>query len=126
MIRLLLTCCLALAAFLPLAEAQMRPPGYDRAVQIERERRNIPQLDRDSITIVDTVAIMDPVTSEESIQVITSVYSMRDYLTVFWQMGNPDILLDHQPHVILDPKTYEEITIRLTPDSKIEVNPKQE
>jgi hypothetical protein len=125
MIRLLVMSCLALITFMPVAEAQMRPPGYDRAVQQERERQNIPTLDRDSITIVDTVAIMDPETGAETIKVITAVYSMREYLTTFWAVSNPDLLLDHQPHVILDPRTYEEITIRLTPDNKIEVKPKE-
>ena len=103
----------------------MKPPGYERAVQMEREKRAIPRLDRDSITIVDTVAVLDPVTNEESIQVITAVYSLRDYIKITYAMNDPDLLLDGQPHVIIDPATYEEITIRLTPDNKIEVKPKE-
>lgn len=125
LLRLACTSYLAVLAFMYTADAQLKPPGYERAVQIEREKRAIPRLDRDSITIVDTVAVMDPVTNEETIQVITSVYSLRDYIRITYAMNDPDILLDGQPHVIIDPATYEEITIRLTPDNKIEVRPKQ-
>jgi hypothetical protein len=126
MLRTILSACFILTMILPAAEAQMRPPGYDRAVQMERERQNMSRLDRDSITLVDTVSLFDPVTYEESVQIIPATYSLREYLTTFWHIGSPDILLDGQPHVILDPKTYEEITIRLTPDNKVEVIPKKE
>ena len=125
LLRLACTTCLAILAFIYTADAQMKPPGYERAVQYERERRAMPRLDRDSITIVDTIAVTDPVTNEESIQVITAVYSLRDYITITYAMNNPDILLDEQPHVIIDPATYEEIMIRLTPAGKIEVKPKE-
>ena len=126
MIRIIIATCFTMTILLPAAEAQMRPPGYDRAVQIERERQNMSRLDRDSITLVDTVTLFDPVTYEESTQIIPATYSLREYLTTFWQIGKPDELLDGQPHVILDPKTYEEITVRLTPDNKVEVVPKRE
>ncbi len=106
--------------------AQITPPGYDRAVKMELEKRNIPRLDRDSMTIIDTVAIFDPATNEESIQVITSTYSLRDYCTSILRMGNPDILLDEQPHTVVDPETYGDMIVRLTPQGKIVVTKPKE
>ena len=106
--------------------SQIPPPGYDRAVQMELGKRNIPRLDRDSMMIIDTVAIFDPATNEESIQVITSTYSLRDYCTSILRMGNPDILLDEQPHTVVDPETYGDMIVRLTPQGKIVVTKPKE
>jgi hypothetical protein len=39
-------------------------------------------------------------------------------------MNDPDILMDHQPHTIIDPKTYEDMIIRLNPAGKIDTIPK--
>lgn len=100
----------------------MPPPGYERAKKMqEQQDAHNTRLDRDSITVVDTVAIFDPATYEQEIQVITSKMSVRDYVTNVFGMANPEILLDHKPHIIIDPRTYENITIRLTPGGTIEI-----
>jgi len=104
--------------------AQMPPPGYERAIKQQEERNKLSQLDRDSIAIVDTVAIFDPNTYEQEVKIMSFRVSVRDYCIRYLGMANPDILLDGHPHVIIDPETYEDITVRLTPDGKIERNPK--
>ena len=103
----------------------MPPPGYERAVKLQKERESIPYLDRDSITVVDTAVIFDPTTYEEEIKIIATTYSLRDYCKQFLGMNNPDILMDHQPHTIVDPKTYEDMTIRLNQSGKIDTIPKK-
>lgn len=105
---------------------QMNPPGYERAVKMEMEKRNTPRLDRDSLTVVDTAIIYDPETYRDSMIVVSTTYSIRDYVRNFYALSDADILLDGQPHVIIDPNTFEEIMIRLTPDNKIEVRPNKE
>jgi hypothetical protein len=104
--------------------SQMPPPGYDRAVQLKKEQDNIPYLDRDSITVVDTAVIFDPTTYEEETKIISTTYSLRDYCKQFLGMNDPDILMDHQPHTIIDPKTYEDMIIRLNQSGKIDTIPK--
>ena len=120
---------LFIAAFFLLyiadSSAQMPPPGYERAVKIQEERNKISRMELDSMVLIDTVLIFDPDTYEEETQIMTRSISLKDYCTTYLGMGNPDILLDHQPHIIIDPKTYEEITIMLTPDGKIQRTPKK-
>jgi len=106
------------------AKAQIPPPGYEREMQLRDAQKNISPLDRDSITVTDTVVIFDPATYEESTSIIVSRYSLRNYCQNFYGMSNPDLLLDHNPHTIIDPKTYENITIRLNPSGKIDTIPK--
>ena len=106
------------------SSAQMPPPGYERAIKIQEERNKLSRLDRDSIAIVDTIVIFDPNTLKEDVQIIDFRVSIRDYCIRYLGMSNPDILLDGNPHVIIDPETYEDITVRLTPDGKIERMPK--
>ena len=103
---------------------QIRPPGYDREVQIRQAMANIPVLDRDTITVVDTTVIFDPNTYESETKIITSKYSLRDYCKVFLGMNDPDILLDRKPHTIVDPKTYEDLIIRLNEAGKLDTIPK--
>jgi hypothetical protein len=118
---ILLTCLLftSISAF-----SQITPPGYERELKMRAAQNNMSRLDRDSIHVIDTVAIFNPETYEETIQVIHAAYSIREYCKTFYGMNDPDILLDGNPHIIIDPKTYEDISIRLTPDGKIEVMPK--
>jgi len=107
-----------------IAFAQMPPPGYERAKKIQEEQMKIPRLDRDSITVIDTTLVFDPQTYEEEIIIVQSRMSVRDYCYRYLGMGNADILLDGNPHTIIDPRTYNEMTIRLTPAGKIETIPK--
>ena len=116
-----LTCLLFVSVS---AFSQITPPGYERELKMRAAQNNISRLDRDSIHIIDTVAIFNPETYEETIQVIHAAYSIREYVKTFYGMNDPDTLLDGNPHIIIDPKTYEDITIRLTPDNKIVVEPK--
>ena len=104
--------------------SQMPPPGYERAVKTQKERESIPYLDRDSIMVIDTAVIFDPTTYEEEVKIIATKYSLRYYCQQFLGMNNPDILMDHQPHTIIDPKTYEDMTIRLNQSGKIDTIPK--
>ena len=100
--------------------AQMPPPGYERAKKIQEEREKISPMERDSMVMIDTVVVFDPNTYEQETKIMTSKISLKDYCLRYLGMSNPEILLDRKPHVIIDPETYEEITIRLTPDNKIE------
>jgi hypothetical protein len=116
-IILLVSCTTSLSAQIP-------PPGYDREMEMRTAMNNMPRLDRDSISLVDTVVIFNPETYEETVQIIKSKYSLRDYCKTFLGMNNPDILLDGNPHTIVDPQTYEDLTIRLNSTGKLDTIPK--
>lgn len=103
---------------------QMPPPGYERAKQIEAERMGMSSLDRDSITMIDTIMVFDPETYESETRIVEHRISIRDYCTTLLGISDPEILKDHQPHTIIDPRTYDEITIRLRPEGKIDTIPK--
>ncbi len=106
------------------SSAQMPPPGYERAKKMQEEREKMSPMERDSMVMIDTVMIFDPNTYEQEVRIMSNKMSLKDYCIRYLGMGNPDILLDRQPHIIIDPETYEEITVRLTPDNKIERMPK--
>lgn len=106
------------------ASAQMPPPGFERAKKMQEERNKLSRLDRDSITMVDTVMVFDPETYESEVMIISSRRSLRDYCITVLGMANPEILLDGNPHTIIDPKTYEDLTIRLNASGKIDTIPK--
>jgi hypothetical protein len=106
------------------AYTQMHPPGYERAMKEKQAQMAIPPLDRDSVTLVDTTEIFDPTTNENETKIIISRYSLRDYCKQNLGMNNPDILLDNKPHTIIDPKTYEDMIIRLNASGKIDTLPK--
>lgn len=119
--RVLIPCllvCMTLHGY-----AQMPPPGYDRAIQIREEQKKLSPLDRDSIMITDTVLIFDPTTSEESITITNTKYSLKYYCKEFLRMQDPDILLDRNPHTIVDPRTYEDMIIQLNSSGKIDTLP---
>ena len=107
-----------------LSFSQINPPGYERELQMRAAEKVLSPMERDSITIIDTVAIFNPETYEETIQVITATYSLAEYCKTFLGMNNPDILLDGKPHTIVDPRTYEDMIIRLNPGGKIDTIPK--
>jgi len=102
----------------------MPPPGYERAVKDKQARESIPMMDRDTITLVDTAMIYDPTTDESETKIIVTKYSLRDYCRQFLNINDPEILLDHQPHTIIDPKTYDDLVIRLNASGKIDTLPK--
>jgi len=115
----------ALFAFVAVAStsaAQIPPPGYERELSLMKAQGERSPLDRDSITVVDTITVFDPETYEETVRVIESTYSLRNYCADFLGMTNPDILLDGKPHTIIDPKTYQELQVRYIAGSrKIEI-----
>lgn len=102
----------------------MPPPGYERAVQMRDAQKAVTQLDRDSVTVTDTVVVFDPATYEETTTITVTNYSLRDYCKNFLGMNNPDILLDGNQHTIIDPKNYGDMIIRLNPAGKIDTIPK--
>jgi len=106
------------------AISQMPPPGYERAKKQMEEQMKMSPLDRDSVTMVENVEVLDPTTYESTRMVVTSRMSLRDYCFRYLGMGNADILLDGNPHTIVDPKTYEELTIKFNPEGKIDTIPK--
>jgi hypothetical protein len=104
--------------------AQMPPPGYERAIKIQQEREKLAPMDRDSVTLIDTIQVFDPDTYESETRIVSSRVSVRDYCIRLLGMANPDILLDRNPHTIIDPRTYDELTIRLNERGKLDTIPK--
>ncbi len=88
-------------------------------------QKQLTLLDRDSITLVDTVVVFDPSTYEESTMITVTTYSLRDYCKNMLGMNDPDILLDNQQHTIIDPKNYGALIIRLNPSRKIDTIPQK-
>jgi len=76
------------------------------------ERRRTSILDRDSLTVIDTIALYDPTTNEESIRIVSSNLSWRDYMMFRLGINRPDALLNGAPFTLMDPRTYENITVR--------------
>jgi len=105
------------------AFSQIQPPGYERELKMREAQKQLSLLDRDSMTLVDTVVIFDPTTYEETTTITVTTYSLRDYCKNMLGMPNPDILLDNQPHTIIDPKNYGDLIIRLNASGKIDTIP---
>jgi predicted oxidoreductase len=110
--------------FTASAYSQIPPPGYERAMAERKAMMQMAPLDRDSVTLVDTTEIFDPTTYESEIKIIVTTYSLRDYCREFLKINDPDMLLDHHPHTILDPNTFEDLIIRLNQAGKIDTLPK--
>lgn len=108
----------------PQLYAQIPPPGFEREMKMRAAQPTVSTLDRDSVTLVDTIVVFDPQTYEESTMVNISKYSIRDYCKSLLGMNDPDILLDRKEHTITDPKTYEDMVIRLNAAGKIDTIPK--
>lgn len=115
---------LILFTFYYQSTAQMPPPGYERAKKIQEEQMKVSILDRDSVTLIDTVEVFDPTTYESETKIVSTRFSLRDYCLKFLGIGNADILLDRNPHTVVDPKTYEDITVRLNASGKLDTIPK--
>ena len=118
-----LSIMLCLLFFSSLSFGQMKPPGYEREMKMYKEQQNTTQLERDSVTLIDTISVFDPETSESTTQVIVTIYSIKDYCKNFLAISDPDILLDGKPHTVIDPRTYEDIVIRLNSSGKIDTIP---
>ncbi len=102
------------------ATAQISPPGYEREMKMREAEKQMSMLDRDTITVTDTVVVFDPTTYEESVMVVNTKYSLRDYCKNVLGIPDPDILLDRKPHTIVDPKNYGDMIIRLNEGGKID------
>ena len=117
--RLTLMACMLLSSFAGFS--QIHPPGYERELKMREAEKQLSQLDRDSMMVTDTVIVFDPTTYEQTITVVNTNYSLRDFFFIVLGMTDPDILLDGQPHTIIDPKDYGDMVVRLTPAGKIEI-----
>lgn len=118
--------CFAVFVFCYISNSygQMPPPGYERAKKMQEERNKLSRMERDSVTLTDTIMIFDPDTYESETKIIQSRVSLKEYCIKVLGIGNPDMLLDGNPHTIIDPKTYEDLTIRLNAAGKIDTIPK--
>ncbi|MFZ1677462.1 MAG: hypothetical protein WBP41_01015 [Saprospiraceae bacterium] len=123
-LKQLISIVILLFAFHYQSSAQMPPPGYERAKKIQEEQMKVSILDRDSLTLIDTVEIFDPTTYESEIKIVNTRFSIRDYCLKYLGIGNADMLLDRNPHTVVDPKTYEDITIQLNASGKLDTIPK--
>ena len=123
-VKLTLLTCMLFISF--TAFSQIQPPGYEREMKMREAQKQLTLLDRDSITLVDTVVVFDPTTYEESTTITVTTYSLRDYCKNMLGMNDPDILLDNQQHTIIDPKNYGDLIIRLNPSGKIDTIPQRE
>lgn len=103
---------MCIVTFAETAIAQIRPPGYEREMQAMEERKRTSILDTDSVTVVDTVTLFDPTTYVETTQIIASNLSWRDYMTLRVGVNNPDQLLNGQPMVIDNLRTYEKMVVQ--------------
>lgn len=119
------TCLLTVLLLLGLdtVSGQIPGPGAERERALMQQQMQRPIIDRDSVTIRDTSIVFDPVTYEQTVTIFVNRWSLRDYCRIKLGMNNPEILLDQKPHVIVDPRTYEEMTIRLRPEGKIDTIP---
>jgi hypothetical protein len=102
------------------AVAQITPPGYEREMKLKEAEKQLSALDRDSMMVTDTIIIFNPETYEETTSVVNTNYSLRDFCKNVLGMSDPDILLDGQPHTIIDPKDYGDMVVRLS-NGKIEI-----
>ncbi len=75
-------------------------------------------MERDSITLIDTSIVFDPVTYQSETIITRTRYSLKDYCIHYLGIGTPEKLLDGKPHTIIDPKTYENLIIRYNADQR--------
>lgn len=94
------------------ATAQIKPPGFEREVQAMEERKRTNVLDKDSVIVVDTITLFDPTNYEETMRIVNSNMSWRDYMMLRLQINQPDILLNGAPLKLTDPKTYETMIVQ--------------
>jgi hypothetical protein len=96
----------------PQAFAQIKPPGYDREVTAMEERKRSSILDRDSVTVVDTTVLFDPDTYEQTIRIVKSRISWRDYCMFRLGINQPEALLNGAPLQLIDPRTFEKLIVQ--------------
>ena len=93
-------------------QAQIRPPGYEREIAAMEVRRQTSVLEKDSVTVRDTIVLFDPDTYRDTMKFVSSQISWKDYLMFRLGVNEPEKLLNGEPMTIMDPGTYEDITIR--------------
>ena len=109
----MLACLCGMALFICFdANAQVRPPGYEREVEQMKKQDQLSPMDIDSVIIIDTLLIFDPETGREREDIVKSHYSMRDYCINVLGIDNPEQLLDGQPRTITNPVTYEDMIVK--------------
>lgn len=94
------------------ADAQIKPPGYEREIRESQNRPEASFMDRDSVTLTDTILVVDPETFEETILIKQRTYSLRGYCINELSVAKPDYLFDGKTHKITNPVTYEDLYIR--------------
>jgi hypothetical protein len=94
------------------SDAQIRPPGYEREVEERRERMKTSILDQDSVTVIDTITLFDPETFRDTMMIVTSNISWRDYMTLRLGIQNPDQLLNGIPFSVTDLQSYRQMVVR--------------
>lgn len=106
--------CLMLIALLCAleSEAQIRPPGYEREVAEMEQRRYTNVLDRDSLTVIDTIVLYDPDTYAETMRIVKSRISWREYCTGRLGINQPEQLLNGAPMTLTDPRTFEKVVVQ--------------
>ena len=92
--------------------AQIKAPGHDRDLEAIKSLQAHAVLDRDSVTLIDTVILYDPETFDETIRIIHSTMSIRDYCTEILGYDTPNELLKGEVITITNPETYEPMKIR--------------
>jgi hypothetical protein len=108
----LFTIALTLTCVMTLWSQSIRPPGYEREVQAMEERMRTSVLEQDSCIVIDTVLLFDPVSYEETMRIVSSSLSWKDYCNFRLGINKPDELLNGQPMTITDPATYGTITVQ--------------
>ncbi|MDX1478201.1 MAG: hypothetical protein R3301_10890 [Saprospiraceae bacterium] len=117
----LLTCCSVSAV------AQIKAPGHDRDLETIKTMRANAVLDRDSVTLVDTIVLFDPDTYVQTTRIIKSTMSIRDYCTELLGYDSPDELLKGEVITITNPQTYQPMKIKWNPArSKIDTIPQRQ
>ena len=92
--------------------AQIRPPGYEREIEARQERMRTSILDQDSVMVVDTITLFDPETYRDTVMIVSSNLSWRDYMTLRLGIQEPDRLLNGAPYTLTDLRTYRQMVVR--------------
>jgi hypothetical protein len=94
------------------ATGQIPGPGAERDYARIQEMKRGSVLQKDSVVIRDTVMIYDPESLDETMTIVTTVYSIHEYCQQILGVNNPNDLLDGREMKIANPETYEPMTIR--------------
>ena len=74
--------------------AQLPGPGAERDMRRINEMKQGNALQKDTVTIVDTVVVFDPETYVETMTVVTSKFSIYEYCQQVLGISKPEELLD--------------------------------